>query len=115
MRSQARWCSALPASPTGSRIWGRAVSRRSTCITRRRGFRPIWNRRTSRVRAAGDAWRTVAPVAHGNDRKRLHLRYFDSIRNIEMKEINVKRLHLHVGVPDIGQGIAFYTTLFGAP
>jgi catechol 2,3-dioxygenase-like lactoylglutathione lyase family enzyme len=27
----------------------------------------------------------------------------------------MKRLHLHVSVPDLGQSIQFYTTLFGAP
>jgi len=27
----------------------------------------------------------------------------------------VKRLHLHVSVPDLGQSIQFYQTLFGAP
>ena len=27
----------------------------------------------------------------------------------------MKRLHLHVSVPDLGQSIAFYETLFGAP
>ena len=27
----------------------------------------------------------------------------------------MKRLHLHVGVPDLEPSIAFYTTLFGAP
>jgi hypothetical protein len=27
----------------------------------------------------------------------------------------MKRLHLHVSVPDLGQSIAFYTTLFDAP
>lgn len=27
----------------------------------------------------------------------------------------MKRLHLHVSVPDIGQAIAFYSTLFDAP
>jgi catechol 2,3-dioxygenase-like lactoylglutathione lyase family enzyme len=29
------------------------------------------------------------------------------------KEIRVKRLHVHVGVSDLDQSIAFYTTLFG--
>ena len=27
----------------------------------------------------------------------------------------MKRLHLHVGVPDLAQSISFYETLFGAP
>jgi len=27
----------------------------------------------------------------------------------------MKRLHLHISVPDLSQSVAFYTTLFGAP
>jgi catechol 2,3-dioxygenase-like lactoylglutathione lyase family enzyme len=40
---------------------------------------------------------------------------FDNARNIESKEITMKRLHLHVSVPNIEQAIAFYSTLLDAP
>jgi catechol 2,3-dioxygenase-like lactoylglutathione lyase family enzyme len=45
----------------------------------------------------------------------LQNRYFDDIRSIESKETGMKRLHLHISVPEIEPAIGFYSTLFGAP
>jgi hypothetical protein len=41
------------------------------------------------------------------------VRYFYKYRNGE-QEVTMKRMHLHVGVPEIGSAIEFYSTLFDA-
>ena len=41
-------------------------------------------------------------------------RLFASRRPQDRKEGRMKRLHVHVGVNDLDQSIAFYSTLFGA-
>jgi len=47
---------------------------------------------------------------------RLSNRYFRYSRIIERNgETAIKRLHIHVSVPNIDQAIAFYSTLFDAP
>jgi hypothetical protein len=44
----------------------------------------------------------MAPLTHGSNPV-----------SIEREEIAMKRLHVHVGVADLGESVRFYSTLFG--
>jgi hypothetical protein len=39
---------------------------------------------------------------------------FGSRENIKKEESRMKRMHVHVSVPDLGQSVRFYSTLFAA-